>query len=162
MNNPRRVCHKFMSHPLFYLFIIFSSSFFLHRITLSYRMHSCCTDYARNLYGKRPMRSRRLKPHVIRSRRFRRWRRFFLIVFLSHRFHDFTFFVPQISQIYTDFFCVLDEEKTASPHRSNRSKSVKSVGQKKTYDSKICVICEICVTIHHAVPVPRPNRSLSV
>ena len=104
MNNPRRVCHKFMSHPLFNLFIIFSSSDY----TELSEEHSCCTDYARNLNGKRPMRSRRLKPHVIRSR----------------RFHDFTFFVPQISQIYTDFFCVLDEEKSASPHRPNRSKSV--------------------------------------
>ena len=79
-----------MSHPLFNLFIIFSSSDY----TELSEEHSCYTDYARNLNGKRPMRSRRLKPHVIRSRRFRRWRRFFLIVFLSHRFHDFTFFCP--------------------------------------------------------------------
>ena len=63
-----RVCHKFMSHPLFNLFIIFSSSDY----TELSEEHSCCTDYARNLNGKRPMRSRRLKPHVIRSRRFRR------------------------------------------------------------------------------------------
>ena len=35
------------------LFIVF----FLHRITRSYRIHSCCTDYARNLNGKRPVRS---------------------------------------------------------------------------------------------------------
>ena len=27
------------------------SSFFLHRITRSYRKHSCSTDYARNLNG---------------------------------------------------------------------------------------------------------------
>ena len=63
-----RVCHKFMSHPLFNLFIIFSSSDY----TELSEEHSCCTDYARNLNGKRPMWSRRLKPHVIRSRRFRR------------------------------------------------------------------------------------------
>ena len=65
-----------MSHPLFNLFIIFSSSDY----TELSEEHSCCTDYARNLNGKRPMRSRRLKPHVIRSRRFRRWRRFFLLL----------------------------------------------------------------------------------
>ena len=28
-----------------------SSSFFLHRITRSYRKHSCSTDYSRNLNG---------------------------------------------------------------------------------------------------------------
>ena len=60
MNNPRRVCHKFMSHPLFNLFIIFSSSDY----TELSEEHSCCTDYARNLNGKRPMRSRRLKLYV--------------------------------------------------------------------------------------------------
>ncbi len=126
MNNPRRVCHKFMSHPLFNLFIIFSSSDY----TELSEEHSCCTDYARNLNGKRPMRSRRLKPHVIRSRRFRRRRSFLMIVFVPV-FHDFTFFVPQISQIYTDFFCVLDEEKSASPHDRTGLNLCKSVGQKK-------------------------------
>ena len=45
------------------------------------------------------------------SRRFRRWRRFFLIDYLSptdftdlHRFFLIDYLVPQISQIYTDFF----------------------------------------------------------
>ena len=45
------------------------------------------------------------------SRRFRRWRRFFFVwIISSHRFHRYTqiflcvdYFVPQISQIYTDF-----------------------------------------------------------
>ena len=60
----------------------FYPSFFIHRnlffgfffIGLSgiIGRHSCFKDYARNLNGKRPVRSRRLKPHVIRSRRFRR------------------------------------------------------------------------------------------
>ena len=74
--------HKFMTY-------------FFHRITLSYRMHSCCTDYARNLYGKRPVRSRNRNCMMysptdfsdlhgfyyytfFMSRRFRRFRRFFI------------------------------------------------------------------------------------
>ena len=49
--------------------------------------------------------------NIILSRRFLRWRRIFLIDYLSptdftdsHRFFLIDYLVPQISQIYTDFF----------------------------------------------------------
>ena len=53
---------------------------------------------------------------------------FFYSYILSRRFFCCFFLVPQISQIYTDFSLV---PNLRNP-RSNRS--------------KICVICEICVT----------------
>ena len=109
MNNPRRVCHKFMSHPLFNLFIIFSSSDY----TELSEEHSCCTDYARNLNGKRPVRSRRLKPHVIRSR----------------RFHDFTFFCP------TDF----TDLHRFGPGRSMRFRRFFFIGLSRVIQWEICV-----------------------
>ena len=50
--------------PIIYIVDYLHRIFFFHRITRSYRIHSCFTDYARNLNGKRPMRSRRLKLYV--------------------------------------------------------------------------------------------------
>ena len=43
----KRVCHKFMTHPLFLFIHYFYSSDYAE---LS-EEHSCCTDYARILYG---------------------------------------------------------------------------------------------------------------
>ena len=55
-------------------------------------MHSCCTDYARNLYGKRPVRSRNRNCMMYSPTDFADDADFTII----------RFFVPQISQIYTD------------------------------------------------------------
>ena len=85
------MCHKFMAHPLF----SFLRSFF-HRISRMNRRHSCLSDYSRIFADIWPLANG--------------WRpKYSLIVFvtqisqMTQIFLRGSFFVPQISQIYTDF-----------------------------------------------------------
>ena len=99
----------------------FSAGVILHRFSssdftdesegnLAYRI----THGFPRIFGRWPMARARNELLLFLSRRFRRWRRFFLIDYLSptdftdlHRFLLIDYLVPQISQIsqiYTDFF----------------------------------------------------------
>ena len=87
------MCHKFMAHPLFFI----SSKFFSSDCTdesEAFLLVGLLTDFCGILAA-----GQWLAPYICSccflSRRFRRWRRFFFVE---------VFFVPQISQIYTDFF----------------------------------------------------------
>ena len=69
---------------------------FLHRISRMNRRQSCLSDYSRIFADIWPLANgwRPKYAAIVLSRRFRRWRRFFFV----------RVFVPQISQIFTDFF----------------------------------------------------------
>ena len=82
---------SFLFHQ--FVFIDFSSSDYAEFI----RRHSCyrLTHGFSRIFGRWPMAGARKVLLLVLSRRFRRWRRFFL---------RGSFLVPQISQIFTDFF----------------------------------------------------------
>ena len=86
-----------------------------------------------------------------KSRRFRRWRRFFFIGW--HGIYSEVSCGGDYSRIFAEATCsvVADTpwdwtKRFTRDSIKNLWKSVKSVGQKKTPTKKICVICEICVT----------------
>ena len=95
---------------------------------------------------------------------------FFVEIISSHRFHRYTqiflcgdYFVPQISQMTQIFLCGTYSNSRGYLHRPDRSppwKSVSNCLRRKSpnkfrvirWIKKICVICEICVTLKN---VPR-------
>ena len=123
-NQRNRVCHGVHDTP-------FSFLHFFHRISRMNRRHSCLSDYSRNFAelwplanGSRPICAAIVFCHadfaddadfslwvLFRPTDFTDIHRFFFVgIILSHRFHRYTqiflcedYFVPQISQIYTDF-----------------------------------------------------------
>ncbi len=124
-NNQRnRVCHGVHDTP-------FSFLHFFHRISWMNRRHSCLSDYSRIFAdiwplanGSRPIYAPVVFCHadfaddadfslcgLFRPTDFTDIHRFFFVgIISSHRFHRYTqiflcgdYFVPQISQIYTDF-----------------------------------------------------------
>ena len=123
-NQRNRVCHGVHDTP-------FSFLHFFHRISRMNRKHSCLSDYSRNFAelwplanGSRPIYAPVVFCHadfaddadfslcgLFRPTDFTDIHRFFFVrIISSHRFHRYTqiflcvdYFVPQISQIYTDF-----------------------------------------------------------
>ena len=80
------MCHGFMTHP-----------FFFHRISRMNQRLSCLSDYSRNFAEFWPLANG--------------WRPICAAVVFGHAdfaddadFSSWDYFVPQISQIYTDFF----------------------------------------------------------
>ena len=85
-------------------------------------MHSCCTDYARNLNGKRPVRSRNRNCMMYSPTDFTD---FTTIRFLCHAdFADFSYPILLLNQMKNNLRHPIDRTGL------NLCKSVKSVGQK--------------------------------
>ena len=147
---------SFLFHQ--FVFIDFSSSDYAEFI----RRHSCyrITHGFSRIFGRWPMAGARKVLLLVLSRRFRRWRRFFLRgSFLSHRFHRFsqiffmeslvnrfvfiglrgvigTFLLSDYSRIFADATCsVVSDTLWDRTKRFTRDSIKKSVK-----------ICEICVT----------------
>ena len=126
----------FFLHLVFFLLRIFFFGFLFIGLRGIIGRHSCFTDYARNLNGKRPVRSRQLKLYVKVTQ------------------------ISQMTQIQTCSVYGITQIQTYSVY--GMTQIFFFIGLRGVIGRKICVICEICVTIHHAVPVTRPHRSLSV
>ena len=95
---------EFMTH--LFRFFIFSFLHFFHRISRMNRRHSCLSDYSRNFAELWPLAngSRPIYAPVVFVTQISQMTQIFLRV---------DYFVPQISQIYTDFslcglFCHAD------------------------------------------------------
>ena len=96
-------------------------------------MHSCCTDYARNLDGKRPVRSRNRNCIMYSPTDFTD----------LHGFYYYTFFyVTQISQIFHPItslnqmnkkICIIPIDRIGL----NLCKSVKSVGHNNRWFKRL-------------------------
>ena len=98
--NQKRVCQKFMTHPLFFIsskffFTDLSSSIFLHRISRSYRniLALRITHGFSRIFGRWPMAGAQKELLLVCHADFAD----------DADFSSWKFFVPQISQIYTDF-----------------------------------------------------------
>ena len=85
---------EFMTH--LFRFFIFSFLHFFHRISRMNRRHSCLSDYSRNFADIWPLAngSRPIYAPVVFVTQISQMTQIFLCV---------DYFVPQISQIYTDF-----------------------------------------------------------
>ena len=105
------------------------------------------SDYARNLNGKRPVRSRRLKPYVIRSRRFHRWRRFRPVRSWNR---NCMMCSPTDFKDLELFGLWDDADFSSSNTQKNLCKSVKSVGQKnvKSWNLRDLITCGLSRQLH--------------
>ena len=99
--NQKRVCQKFMTHPLFFISSKFSSSIFLHRITRSYRniLALRITHGFSQIFGRWPMAGAPKELLLVCHADFAD----------DADFSSWKFFVPQISQIFTDFYGISGE-----------------------------------------------------
>ena len=155
------------------------------------RRHSCLSDYSRNFADIWPLAngSRPIYAPVVFVTQISQMAQIFLRgdyfvpqisqiytdfslwgIISSHRFHRYTqiflcgdYFVPQISQMTQIFLCGTYSNSRGYLHRPDRSppwKSVSNCLRRKSpnkfrvirWIKKICVICEICVTLKN---VPR-------